>query len=314
MAQVRYNKAHFNLEGEPCIRCTPEIDFLRGEPGSILMGDFLDDTSLSLLSVKMVKAFLDVGLYESMCWARWGATKWVQNEPRTVADNTYDDGVKLPPSFVPQVSFETFYNMIRPAFTDQASKAHMDAIFKRTAFLVNSKEHLYFRPAGINTDPVQRISMPICEYLTEEGKKVYGAFKAGAKEMPEHFEEEVLKEQEWVTTIMNNLYQKRRANKQQDQIRCQIQQALFGEQPRNEESITERMETREVTIKREQEETDKTHVFKKARVWSQELKASRSVIDLDSPQERSSASAGQEVEEEEYPDVFQHGNGMSASE
>ena len=40
----------------------------------------------------------------------------------------------------------------------QASKAHMDAIFKRTAFLVNSKEHLYFRPAGINTDPVQRIS------------------------------------------------------------------------------------------------------------------------------------------------------------
>ena len=314
MAQVRYNKAHFNLEGEPCIRCTPEIDFLRGEAGSILMGDFLDDTSLSLLSVKMVKAFLDVGLYESMCWARWGATKWVQNEPRTVADNTYDDGVKLPPSFVPQVSFETFYNMIRPAFTDQASKAHMDAIFKRTAFLVNSKEHLYFRPAGINTDPVQRISMPICEYLTEEGKKVYGAFKAGAKEMPEHFEEEVLKEQEWVTTIMNNLYQKRRANKQQDQMRCQIRQAFFGEQPRNEESITERMEAREVTIKREQEEADKTHVFKKARVWSQELKASRSVIDLDSPQERSSASAGQEVEEEEYPDVFQHGNGMSASE
>ena len=141
-----------------------------------------------------------------------------------------------------------------------------------------------------------------------------GPFKAGAKEMPEHFEEEVLKEQEWVTTIMNNLYQKRRANKQQDQIRCQIRQALFGEQPRNEESITERMEAREVTIKREQEEADKTHVFKKARVWSQELKASRSVIDLDSPQERSSASAGQEVEEEEYPDVFQHGNGMSASE
>ena len=96
-------------------------------PGSVLMGDFLDDTSLSLLSMKVVKAFLDVGLYESMCWARWGATKWVQNEPRAAADNTYDPDVPLPPSFVPQISFENFFNMIRPSFTEQASKAHMDA-------------------------------------------------------------------------------------------------------------------------------------------------------------------------------------------
>ena len=27
------------------------------------------------------QGFLDVGLYESMAWARWGASKWVQNEP-----------------------------------------------------------------------------------------------------------------------------------------------------------------------------------------------------------------------------------------
>jgi hypothetical protein len=37
------------------------------------MRDFLDDTSLSILDMKLVKAFLDVGLfYESMAWARWG--------------------------------------------------------------------------------------------------------------------------------------------------------------------------------------------------------------------------------------------------
>ena len=36
MAQVRHNQTHFNLQGQPCIRCTPELDFLRGEPGSAL--------------------------------------------------------------------------------------------------------------------------------------------------------------------------------------------------------------------------------------------------------------------------------------
>ena len=103
MAQCRHNQSRFKTEWAQWIRCTPEIDFLRGEPGSVVTGDFLDDTSLSLLSIKMVKAFLDVGLYESMACARWGATKWVQNEPRGVADSTYDDGVPLPPSFVNQV-------------------------------------------------------------------------------------------------------------------------------------------------------------------------------------------------------------------
>lgn len=166
----------------------------------------------------MVKAFLDVGLYESMCWARWGATKWVQNEPRAVADNTYDSEIPLPPSFVNQVSFPTFYNMVRPSFTEQASKAHMHAVFKRACFLVNSKEHLYFRKAGINED-VQRISMPISDYLTDHGKKIYGAFKAGCKEMPDEFEQEVAREQEWLIAIMKQLHEERKGNKHDKQLR-----------------------------------------------------------------------------------------------
>ena len=183
----------------------------------------------------MVKAFLDVGLYESMAWARWGATKWVQNEPRAVADNSYDDGVPLPPSFMNEVSFETFWKIIRPAFTEQATPAHMDAIFKRGACLVNSKEHLYYRPAGINKDPVvRRISMPICEYLTEEGKQVYGRFKDGEKDMPECFEEEIQKEQEWIEMIMKNILKRRKATKQdkeQEERLVAIRQGLFGDRP-----------------------------------------------------------------------------------
>ena len=78
-------------------------------------GRFLDDTTLTALNIKTVKAFLDVGVCESMCWARWGATKWVQNEPRAVADNTYDPNVEMPAWFV---SFEKFFLLVRLAFTD----------------------------------------------------------------------------------------------------------------------------------------------------------------------------------------------------
>ena len=101
MAQARFNKAHFGARTNVCIHCTPEIDFLRGEQGNITMGDFLDDTCLSILSSKMLKSLLDVGLYEAMAWARWGAVKWVQNQPRAVADNTYE------PSALPDESISS---------------------------------------------------------------------------------------------------------------------------------------------------------------------------------------------------------------
>ena len=67
MAMCRFNKERFKLDGEACIRVTPEIDFLRGEIGSVLMGDFLDDGGLKSIPMKMIKALLDVGLFEAMC-------------------------------------------------------------------------------------------------------------------------------------------------------------------------------------------------------------------------------------------------------
>ena len=118
----------------------------------MLIKDFLDDTSLNILDMKLVKAFLDVGLYESMAWARWGASKWVQNQPQAVADNTYNAGLDLPFDFLDPITFENFYKLVRPAFKDSGSRAHMDAVFKRSAFIFNTKNHIYYCPAGINED------------------------------------------------------------------------------------------------------------------------------------------------------------------
>ena len=233
------------------------------------MGDFLDDTSLNLLDMKLVKAFLDVGLYESMAWARWGASKWAQNEPRAVADNTHDGDVQLPPDFVHQIKFIDFFNMVRPAFKDPATRAHMDAVFKRASSFLNSCTHLYFRAAGINDNHVHRLPMPSQGFLTEAGRKLYGEYKAGNKEPPSGLEEEIRKEQEWISIIMNKKIEERKKNKQKEETRLRIRQALFQENTPEPESAIATLEAERAQsahIKRErEEEEEKTQSSKKQR-------------------------------------------------
>ena len=165
MAQCRLNCERFHLQDKPCLRCTPEIDFLRGEAGSVGMGDFLDDPEMQHVGVKILKAFLDVGLFESMAWAR-GAAKWVQNLPRAVAANAYgaraDEGDKL----VPILPVQNFWEMIRPAIAENASHADVKAILKRSVFIVVTKGFVYYRQDGVNEDPVSRISMDGVDFLT----------------------------------------------------------------------------------------------------------------------------------------------------
>ena len=108
-AQVRHNQTRFKCRQQPCVRCTPEMDFLRGEQGSMIMGDFLDDTHMCRLSMKMLKSILDVGLFEAMSWARWGAVKWVQNQPRGVADNTFaEEALPKIEDFITTIPYEEF--------------------------------------------------------------------------------------------------------------------------------------------------------------------------------------------------------------
>ena len=284
MAQARWNKSHFQIEAEPCIRCTPEIDFLRGEQGSKVMGDFLDDTSLNNLTMKMVKAFLDVGLYESMCWARWGATKWVQNEPRAVADNAYDAAVDMPEDFLPHIPFKAFFETCRPAFIENATPAHMDAVFKRACFLVNTKTHIFYRKAGINNDPVPRVPIQQGEYLTRAGKVVYGLFKEDGNAFPDNFLDEVRREQEWVAAIMQKREKERKEDKQKEKERLQIRAALFGDKPKPAQSVTQEIANKHNTlaqVKREREHETQQATFKKAKAWSRALAGSAVCIDLE---------------------------------
>ena len=184
----------------------------------------------------------------------------------------YDSDVQLPPAFVGKVNFEKFFLLVRPAFAENISRTHMDAVFKRASFLVNTKEHVYFRLAGINENSVKRISLfANDEYLTEDGKKAYGMFKAGDKDGFPEFEQDVRKEQERVKAVMEKRYSQRRENKEEVQKKAKIRFALFGEAPQKEESITEKIDKKEkqlIQVKREREEEAKEAVLKKARAWS----------------------------------------------
>ena len=79
----------------------------------------------------------------------------------------------------------------------------MDAVFKRACFLITAKTHVYYRKAGVNADPVPRVTIHQGEYVTlDEGKATYGLFKDGVNTFPDAFLDEVLKEQEWVAAII----------------------------------------------------------------------------------------------------------------
>ena len=120
---------------------------------------------------------------------------------------------------------------------------------------------------------------------------------------------------------MTKLFKERKRTKQEkeeEQHRQGVRQALFGEIPQREPSITERMEASEkqsAHVKRELLESEKSRVFKKMKTWSQELKAPHSFIDLDpatSPEGHSNAAPSdgpiaEPIADLEEQDVFGHG-------
>jgi hypothetical protein len=255
MAQCRFNKNQYQVDGEPCIRCSPEIDFLRGETGTVIMGDFLDDPCAQSLGLKALKSLLDVGLYESMSWARWGAVKWVQNQPRALAANAYDASVIEGESFIPMLKFETFWEMVRPC----------------------TKQFVYYRKNGVNDDQVPRKCIPDAGYLTDEGKKWYGKVKNNHKGLPPNFEVEVQKEQAWLSLIFKKLQEQRQPDWG---VRQHVRGLFHADRP--ESSCLERaasMEGERVAIKREREKSLERKTMKAARAWSVQLKAGRTVID-----------------------------------
>ena len=97
----------------------------------LVNGRFLGRRVRNQNSMKMVKALTDVGQFESMCWARWGATKWVKGQPRAVAQQVYDPNAE-PKDQWPSAHHKELFNLVRPAFhqkcVPRVHRCHIQAL------------------------------------------------------------------------------------------------------------------------------------------------------------------------------------------
>ena len=82
--------------------------------------------------------------------------------------------------------------------------AEVEAVFKRAAFIVNTKSAVYYRAAGVNSDDVPRKITARPDYLTEEGKRLYVAWKAGDKTLPPDFDQLLAEEATWVDNAIKD--------------------------------------------------------------------------------------------------------------
>ena len=145
------------------VRTAADLDFFRGGAGCVEVPCMFDDGDLNDSHPKVLKAFFDITQAEAMTRERWGSTKFVQNQARFAADNTYDEAAGPSNedwSWVSTVAWEEalekkdtwFLDMMRPAFPPGISMPNIRAIVKRCTVLINTKSHLYVRYAGVQSD------------------------------------------------------------------------------------------------------------------------------------------------------------------
>jgi hypothetical protein len=139
------------------------LDFFRCEAGLREVPCIFDDGDLFDQKPKVLKAFFDPTQAESMTRERWGGCKFVRGQGRFAADNQYDD--KAEPDDVAWQAADAaddtmrkdrrlgfFLDMLEPTFPKGIAMANVRAMLKRCTIILNTKDYLYIRLAGLNSD------------------------------------------------------------------------------------------------------------------------------------------------------------------
>ena len=194
--------------------------------------------------------------------------------------NAYEARVDEGDRLVPSLPFQKFWEMIRPAISDNASHADVNAILKRSVFIVVTKGFVYYQQDGVNEDPVRRLAMDGVDFLTLEAKEFYGKFKSNNKCFPPGFDAEVAKEQMWLSMVMKKKVDNRRPDAPD---LARMRAALWGEKDKNTSCLEAAQHC--IAVKQEIFEDSSRDVAKRAKIWSQELRASHTVKEM--PADRS---------------------------
>ena len=191
----------------PAFRLCASLDQLRGEPGVKHVPDILDDPDCSQIPISKLKAFLDSTLEETFTVERWTTSKFVRHQLRVLCDNKVDESAEE--DIVPgqtSISFNTFLDMISPAFPDKSSKQDKMALLKRSHWVVNLRRALYVRKAGAGTAPVPLVHYDdgITDFLADSGKSIIANMQAGIKDPPADW----LEKRQWSHDLVTMVLEK----------------------------------------------------------------------------------------------------------
>lgn len=154
-------------------RTASSFDFFRLEKGLVTRPDLFDDGDTQEQAMAKHKAFADQSLKVAQTKERWGAASWPRGQLRMAADNKYDPFYELTDKQVEEhrkahpdqgdMPYEMFVKLIRPAFPAEATPADVDAMTKRSHFVVHCApkgpfEHaaIWFREAGVQEASIVR--------------------------------------------------------------------------------------------------------------------------------------------------------------
>ncbi|CAE7440817.1 unnamed protein product [Symbiodinium natans] len=188
MAVSEYHLLRDNLDPtiRPGFRICASLDQLRGESGEKHRPDILDDPDMNTLPIPKLKSFLDSTLLECHTVERWTAARFVQHQLRVVCDNKVDENAEPDDTCDTTTSFEIFFEMIKPAFNEKASRQDIMACLKRAHFVVNMNHAVFFRKAGTSKGPVTRV--PYIngnkDFLSPVGQKVIDDMRQGIPDQP----------------------------------------------------------------------------------------------------------------------------------
>ena len=203
----RHWKRKMGLSGKAIFRQACDMDFLRGEVGSVDRPDVLDDFNPKDLSGARWKAMTDVGLVEAMSRERWGAAKWVQNQARFFAINAHDDSMEPPEGAT--IKHGQFMFLIHPMWGERIDEESKLAVLKRSCLIVVTKDWLYWRPPTQDEVDVERIKLGTAatpfsmKLLHPSAGPLYEGYRANKVEFPEDYEEQLAWEHTWLNAVLS---------------------------------------------------------------------------------------------------------------
>lgn len=191
---------------EPSIRVTNSFEHLRHEVGRKERSEVYDDGNYEEEPMHKLKAFHDNTEAESLTVERWNTAVFEGHGGRLACVNPYAKEFEPNASEImlkEGVTHDTFYKMMRPAFSDKANEQHIMAIFKRTHIILHTQRFVYCRVASQQHSDVPRVpyptGLPEPDIFVGDCKERLGLFKLGAQ----HLKKAPTVDFEWGKTFLH---------------------------------------------------------------------------------------------------------------